>query len=88
MTGKRRRSEVQGRDKKIPMGSQQVQGRKEEDEPKKKVQQTNGEVGGASMRSPLSPALVNLFMENFEIETIRTTRKKPKFWLRQWTIPL
>ncbi|XP_046387267.1 uncharacterized protein LOC124156652 [Ischnura elegans] len=37
---------------------------------------------GASMGSPLTPVVANLFMEKFEAEAMDSYSKKPKLWLR------
>ena len=37
---------------------------------------------GAAMGSPISPIVVNLFMEDLEIKAIRTSNTPPKIWRR------
>ncbi|GJQ87067.1 hypothetical protein Trydic_g6826 [Trypoxylus dichotomus] len=40
------------------------------------------QASGAAMGSPLSPVIVNIFMEAFEHEAIESSRMKPKYWYR------
>ena len=37
---------------------------------------------GAAMRSPLSPIIANLYMENFETKTLNTAPNPPSLWKR------
>ena len=34
------------------------------------------------MGSPLSPIVANIYMENFEVEAIRSALSAPQFWKR------
>ncbi|XP_018367903.1 PREDICTED: uncharacterized protein LOC108764261 [Trachymyrmex cornetzi] len=40
------------------------------------------QTSGAVMGSPISPVIVNIFMEHFEKEALRKTSKKPEVWFR------
>ena len=40
------------------------------------------QVEGAAMGSPLSPIVANIYMENFEVEAIRSALSPPQFWKR------
>ena len=40
------------------------------------------QVEGAAMGSPLSPIVVNIYMENFEVEAITSAPNPPQFWKR------
>ena len=40
------------------------------------------QINGAAMGSPISPIVVNLFMEDFEVKAIQTAKNPPKMWKR------
>ena len=40
------------------------------------------QINGAAMGSPISPIVANLFMEEFEVRAIQTTKNSPKIWKR------
>ena len=40
------------------------------------------QVEGAAMGSPLSPIVANIYMENFEVEAMRSAPSPPQFWKR------
>ena len=42
----------------------------------------NEEVHVVELGSPISPVVVNLLMEEFEIKTINTATHHPRIWLR------
>ena len=40
------------------------------------------QVKGAAMGSPLSPVIINLFMEDFKTRALRSLPNQPRIWLR------
>ena len=40
------------------------------------------QINGAAMGSPISPIVANLFMEEFEVRAIQTSKNPPKMWKR------